>query len=56
MVKALAKASKLLPALDGVATSLATQALIPGTTGRHQKKWFPFLSSRDGSERVWLEG
>jgi hypothetical protein len=29
MVKALAKASKLLPALDGVATSLATHPSLP---------------------------
>jgi hypothetical protein len=39
-----------------VATSVATQALIPGTTGRHQMKWVPYLSSQDGSWRVQLEG
>jgi hypothetical protein len=39
-----------------LATSLATQALIPGTTGRHQMKSVPHLSSQDGSGRVQLEG
>ena len=39
-----------------VATSLATQALIPGTTGQHQMKSVPRLSSQDGSGRVQLEG
>jgi hypothetical protein len=28
-----------------VATSLATQALIPDTMGRHQMNWVPHVSS-----------
>jgi hypothetical protein len=39
-----------------LATSVATQALLPGTTGRHQMKSVPQLSSQDGSERVQAEG
>jgi hypothetical protein len=39
-----------------LATSLATQALQPGTTGRHQMKWVPHLSSHDGPWRVQPEG
>jgi hypothetical protein len=39
-----------------VATSLATQALLPGTTGRVWMKSVPHLSSHDGAGRVQLEG
>jgi hypothetical protein len=35
-----------------VVTTLATQALIPGGTGRHQMKSVPLLSSQDGPGRV----
>jgi hypothetical protein len=38
------------------ATSMATQALIPETTGRHQMKSVPLLSSQDGSGRVRAKG
>ncbi len=38
-----------------VVTTLATQALIPDATGRHQMKSVPQLSSQDGSGRVQLE-
>ena len=40
----LAEASTLLPT-RAVATSLATQALIPDTMGRHQMNWVPHVSS-----------
>jgi hypothetical protein len=40
---------------DGVVTTLATQALIPGSTGRHQMESVPQLSSQDGSGRVQLK-
>jgi hypothetical protein len=39
-----------------VVTTLATQALIPGPTRRHQMKLVPRLSSQDGSGQVQLEG
>src|SRR5215208_7130591 len=39
-----------------VATSLATQTLLPGPTGRHWMKSVPYLSSHDGSGWVQLEG
>ena len=39
-----------------VATTLATQALPPGATGRRWMESAPLLSSRDGSGRVQLEG
>jgi hypothetical protein len=39
-----------------VATTLTTQALMPGPTGRHQMKSVPLLSSQDGPGRVHLEG
>ena len=39
-----------------VATSVATQALRPGTTGRLWMKWVPHLSSHNGPGRVQLEG
>jgi hypothetical protein len=35
-----------------VATSVATQALIPDTTGRHQMKSVPYLGSQDGAGRL----
>jgi hypothetical protein len=45
----------MLPERNMVATSLATQALIPDATGRHQMKSVPHLSSQDGPGRVQLE-
>ena len=39
----------------GVATSLATQALLSAGTGRHWMKSVPLLSSQDGPGRVQLE-
>src|SRR5829696_1668351 len=39
-----------------VATSLATQTLLPGPRGRHWMKSVPYLSSHDGSGWVQLEG
>jgi hypothetical protein len=39
-----------------VATSVATQALPPGTRGRHWMESVPFVSSHDGPGRVQLEG
>jgi hypothetical protein len=39
-----------------VATSLATQALLPGTTGQVWMKSVPHLSSHDDAGRVQLEG
>jgi hypothetical protein len=39
-----------------VATSLATQALMLGTTGRVWMESAPLLSSQGGSGRVWAEG
>src|SRR5215203_6317869 len=39
-----------------VATSLATQTLLPDPTGRHWMKSVPHLSSHDGSGWVQLEG
>src|SRR5215212_3107328 len=39
-----------------VATSRATQTLLPGPTGRHWMKSVPHLSSHDGSGWVQLEG
>jgi len=45
MIKALAKASKLLPALDGGAMSLATQALPPAGTGRPWTATREFLAA-----------
>ena len=51
----LAEASTLLPT-RAVATSVATQALIPGPTGRHQMKSVPHLCSRKSPGWVLLEG
>jgi hypothetical protein len=45
----------MLRSCSRVATSIATQALLPGTTGRHQMKSAPHLSSQDGPGRVQLE-
>jgi hypothetical protein len=39
-----------------VATSVATQALRLGGTERHWMEWGPYLSSRNGSGQVRLEG
>jgi hypothetical protein len=39
-----------------VATTLATQTLLPGTTGRLWMESVPYLSSQDGPGRVQLEG
>jgi hypothetical protein len=38
-----------------VATSLATQALLPAGTGRVQMESVPLLSSQDGSRRVQMK-
>jgi hypothetical protein len=43
------------PTQDG-GNLLATQALLPDTTGRHQMKLVPYLTSHDGPGRVQLEG
>ena len=56
MLEALDRGSRAAGSRSTVATSLATQALIPGTTGRHQMKSVPHVSSQDGPGRVQLEG
>jgi hypothetical protein len=55
MLKALEPGTVLCPPRM-VATTLATQALMPGTKGQVYMESVPLLSSQDGSGRVQAEG